>query len=95
MSNLRVSVAYAGPEWAGEIVLTVAAGTSVGEAIHAAGIEPHIKNFSIKTIVCGVWGKARPINYLLRDGDRVEIYRPLEADPKDARRAKVAAKKRA
>lgn len=37
----------------------------------------------------GVWGKVRPLDYVLRDGDRIETYAPLRADPKDARRAKA------
>jgi putative ubiquitin-RnfH superfamily antitoxin RatB of RatAB toxin-antitoxin module len=37
----------------------------------------------------GVWGKVRPLDFALRDGDRVELYRPLQADPKDARRDKA------
>ena len=39
--------------------------------------------------VAGVWGKIRPPHYLLREGDRIEIYRPLKGDPKQARRARV------
>jgi uncharacterized protein len=39
----------------------------------------------------GVWGRVKPSDYVLRADDRVEIYRPLKADPKDARRAKVEA----
>jgi len=93
MMQLNITVAYAGPEWAGEIALPIPDGASVAEAISASGIDQHIKNFSMATLACGVWGKTRPTNYLLREGDRVEIYRPLQADPKDARRAKVAAKK--
>jgi uncharacterized protein len=39
----------------------------------------------------GVWGRVKSNDYVLRADDRVEIYRPLKADPKDARRAKVEA----
>ena len=40
-------------------------------------------------VATGVWGKVRPPHYVLRDGDRIEIYRALKADPKQARRARV------
>ena len=40
--------------------------------------------------VIGVWGKVQPRTRLLRDGDRVEVYRPLEAEPKTARRKRAA-----
>lgn len=92
--RLKVSVAYAGPEWSGEIVLSIPAGANARDAIIASGIQQHLKNFSMETVACGIWGKARPADYVLREGDRVEIYRPLQADPKDARRAKVNTKKR-
>ena len=91
---LNVSVAYAGPEWFGEVALGMPTGASARDAIAASGIERHIKYFSIDAVVCGVWGKVRSADYVLREGDRVEIYRPLQADPKDARRAKVNTKKR-
>jgi uncharacterized protein len=39
----------------------------------------------------GVWGRVRSIDYVLRDADRVEFYRPLQADPKEARRRKATA----
>jgi uncharacterized protein len=38
----------------------------------------------------GIWGKVRPLDTVLRDRDRVEIYEPLRADPKTARRGKVS-----
>ena len=92
MNNLNITVAYAGPEWSGEIDCPVSAGASIGDAIAASGIGQHISGFPMTTIVCGVWGKVRPIGHVLREGDRVEIYRPLQADPKDARRMKATAK---
>lgn len=40
--------------------------------------------------VCGVWGRVMPLDTVLRDGDRVELYRPLVVDPKVARRERFA-----
>jgi putative ubiquitin-RnfH superfamily antitoxin RatB of RatAB toxin-antitoxin module len=42
-----------------------------------------------RAVATGVWGKVRPQHYLLREGDRIEFYRPLQADPKQARRARI------
>ncbi|WP_455556935.1 RnfH family protein [Comamonas sp.] len=39
---------------------------------------------------CGVWGRVRPLEHVLRDGDRVELYQPLKVDPKVARRERFA-----
>ena len=41
----------------------------------------------------GIWGDVRAIDHLLREGDRIELYRPLEADPKTARRVRAARKR--
>ncbi len=94
VKRLNVSVAYAGPEWSGEIALSIPVGANTRDAIIASGIQQHIENFLMENASCGIWGKTRPADYVLRDGDRVEIYRPLQADPKDARRARVNTKKR-
>lgn len=41
---------------------------------------------ALETLPCGVWSKLRPLDHPLRDGDRIEVYRPLRVDPKEARR---------
>lgn len=60
--------------------LTVAAGTSLAQALVQSGVvfDPASK--------IGIWGRVMPLDTLLRDRDRVEIYRPLTVDPKEARR---------
>jgi putative ubiquitin-RnfH superfamily antitoxin RatB of RatAB toxin-antitoxin module len=42
------------------------------------------------TLQCGIWGRAMPLNASLQDGDRIEVYRPLQVDPKVARRQRFA-----
>jgi uncharacterized protein len=42
-----------------------------------------------------VWGRVTPLDHVLRDGDRVEIYRPLTVDPKEARRLRYKRQRRA
>ena len=88
MSNMRVSVAWAGPVAQREIALELPEPASVQMAIDAARASvPEIAPVAANAVAVGVWGKVRARDYLLRDGDRVELYRALEADPKDARRA--------
>ncbi|MBT9458710.1 MAG: RnfH family protein [Burkholderiaceae bacterium] len=60
--------------------LRVAAGTSLAQALVQSGVvlAPALK--------VGIWGRVMPPDTLLRDRDRIEIYRPLTVDPKEARR---------
>jgi putative ubiquitin-RnfH superfamily antitoxin RatB of RatAB toxin-antitoxin module len=62
--------------------LHCAPGTSLGQFLRSQGLEGAADAW-------GVWGRVRPAEYLLREGDRIELYAPLKADPKDARRAKA------
>jgi len=58
----------------------VAAGTSLAQALRQSGV---VFDAGLKV---GIWGRVMPQDTLLRDRDRIEIYRPLTVDPKEARR---------
>lgn len=65
------------------------AGTTLGQALLASGwFEEAEVTSALRT---GIWGKQRPLDTPLRDGDRVEVYRPLTVDPKEARRQRYQA----
>jgi len=67
------------------LALTMPPGSTVADALHASGwIEAH--GLELDALRCGVWGRAQALDHVLRDGDRVELYRPLAVDPKEARR---------
>ena len=66
-----------------QVELQLPAGSSVREALLRSGLCPLPESGGPKV---GVWGRARALEHPLRDQDRVEIYRPLQIDPKDARR---------
>lgn len=68
-------------EWCGE----VPAGARLADALRLAG-----GGEASEPDAVGIWGKAAPPTQLLRDGDRVEVYRPLRVDPKVARRERFA-----
>jgi putative ubiquitin-RnfH superfamily antitoxin RatB of RatAB toxin-antitoxin module len=68
------------------------AGSTVEDAVRASGLAEEPGSLGPGSV--GIYGKAVPAMTVVREGDRVEIYRPLRADPKDLRRAR-AAKKRA
>jgi uncharacterized protein len=83
---MKISVAFALPD--AQIVkeLEVSAGCTLGEAVALASL----KDVQVDQLVPGVWGKVKSLDYVLREGDRVELYRPLVADPKTARRRRAA-----
>ena len=93
MNTIRIVLGHAGRERQDQIALEVPAGTTLqqGLALHATQIAVWLG--AERAVATGVWGSVRPPDYVLRDGDRIEIYRPLKADPKQARRARAADRK--
>jgi putative ubiquitin-RnfH superfamily antitoxin RatB of RatAB toxin-antitoxin module len=69
-----------------EVVVSLPAGATVADALHASGLLLRHPTLDMSALRVGVWGKLRQLADGLRDGDRVEIYRPLAVDPKEARR---------
>lgn len=87
--RLRVRVVYAAADALYERELTVAAGTTLGEAIRSSGIAAAAGLGEEALRHTGIFGRLADVGTVLRDGDRVEIYRALEIDPKDARRRRA------
>ena len=92
MSNIGLLIAYATPDAQQEIAVVVPAGTTLQQALALLATEIATMLHADEAVATGVWGKVRPPHYVLRDGDRIEIYRALRADPKQARRARVEPK---
>lgn len=90
---ITVEVAYARPEEQVILSQEVAAGTTVREAIEASGIRERFPEIDLETQKVGVFGKLAKLDDTLRDRDRVEIYRPLIADPKEMRRKRAKKQK--
>ncbi|MDI9244369.1 RnfH family protein [Marinobacter sp. CHS3-4] len=84
---IRVEVAFARPDKQEIIALDVEEGTSAVEAVKQSGIVDLFPEIDPDSNNMGIFGKAikAPSTHELRDGDRVEIYRPLKIDPKQAR----------
>ncbi len=87
--TLRVEVVYARPERQLLLPLEVPEGTTLIEAVRRSGILREFPELDLAEAKLGVFGRIRPATEALRDGDRVEIYRPLLADPKEARRKRA------
>ncbi len=96
---LRVEVAYAEPARQLVQAVDLPAEATIGDAVNAAlpALQAAFPNLDFTTLAVGVWGETANRERLLQAGDRVELYRPLSADPKLARRTRVdqAAKRRA
>ena len=86
MPDINVEVVFATPESQRLCAIAVKDGTTVREAIAASGLESVFTAFDFDSAAIGVWGHEVTGDHVLRDGDRVEIYRPLELDPREARR---------
>lgn len=85
--RLRVSVAYS-PR-AGEVdevTVELAPGATLADAIAASGLAARHPEADGASARVGVWGRVQPASTPLRDRDRVEVYRALQVDPKEARR---------
>lgn len=70
--------------------LTVPSGTTVHDAIRRSGIVQRVPEIDLTTCRVGIFGKLKSLDTVLRDRDRVEIYRPLLADPKESRRKRAS-----
>ncbi|WP_028536138.1 RnfH family protein [Paludibacterium yongneupense] len=88
--HLTVEVAYACPEWQQIVVLEVEVGTSALEAVQLSGLLARAGDIDAAAPKLGIFGKAVAGDTVLREGDRVELYRPLLADPKEVRRRRAA-----
>ncbi|MEO6689599.1 MAG: RnfH family protein [Dokdonella sp.] len=87
-ASISVEVAYAEPDRQFLRRVDLAAGSTVAEAIAASGVE---RTFGIDAgpLGVGIWSKPVGRETLLENGNRVELYRPLKADPKEARRLRA------
>ncbi len=84
-TEFEVSVVYATPTVQTVVSVSVSAGTTVAQAVQRSGLSRVHPDIGAEWVV-GVFGRVVPPDTRLMPGDRVEIYRPLLADPKDTRR---------
>lgn len=85
----RVEVAYAAPSRQEVIELAVRPGASIEQVIRESGLLERFPEIDLARSRVGIFGEIAGLRDPVRDGDRVEIYRPLLADPKEARRRRA------
>jgi putative ubiquitin-RnfH superfamily antitoxin RatB of RatAB toxin-antitoxin module len=84
---IRVTVVYApSPRVLHEWELALSPGATVRQALEASGLRALVPGADLGNAAVGVWGRKAGLEDVLRYRDRVEIYRPLQVDPKLARR---------
>jgi uncharacterized protein len=88
-ARLSVEVCYALPDAQTLIAVELPAGATLQQALDASGILKRFPSIDLKTQKVGVFGKLKPLDTVLVDHDRVEIYRPLLVDPKVSRQRRV------
>jgi len=89
---IQIEVAYADPQHQEVLQLRVGANKTVAEAITESGILGHFPNIDLSVNKVGIFGAVCDLKQALRAGDRIEIYRPLLIDPREARRRRVEQK---
>jgi uncharacterized protein len=90
---IDVAVVYGLPERQWLVSLRVPKGTRVGEAIDRSGLAGQLPEVDLGALPVGIFGRPSTREAELRNGDRVELYRPLLCDPKETRRKRAEAEK--
>jgi len=86
--DLRISVVYCDPQRQFTREVQVEPGATVGDAIRLSGIRDSLPS-GFEPAGIGIFGRLVQPSARLHDGDRVELYRPLKVDPKQARRKRA------
>ncbi len=92
---MKVEVAYATLQKQLILLIDVESDSTAEQAVKQSNIIESFPEIDLNNLKLGVFGKAIKNNYILEESDRIEIYRPLVADPKEVRRRKAAADKKA
>jgi putative ubiquitin-RnfH superfamily antitoxin RatB of RatAB toxin-antitoxin module len=86
-AEFRVTVLYSpAPREVHEWPVVLAPGATVLQALQACGLQAAFPELDLHHAVVGVWGRKARLDQVVRESDRIEIYRPLKVDPKLARR---------
>lgn len=91
--RIRISVVYALPDRQSVVELTVPATTTVEQAVARSGLLERFPQIAAQPLQCAVFGRAVAVSDPLAEGERVEILRPLQIDPKVSRRQAAARSK--
>lgn len=88
-ADLEVEVAYARPDVQQVVRLTLPAGATLRDAVVRSGFLERFPELELERQAVGIYGKPASLDATVSDGDRIEIYRPLIANPKEMRRRRA------
>lgn len=88
--SIRIEIAYAKPARQELIELKLPLGSTIQQAVEASGLLQRHPEIELAKARVGIYGKLAKLDTVLREKDRVEIYRPLIADPKEVRKQRAA-----
>ena len=86
---LQIEIAYAEPQRVIVKALRLPPGSRVADALRVAALDPDFTGVDLANSALGIFGRLIRPDHALQQGDRIEIYRPLAADPKVARRERA------
>ncbi|WP_312440247.1 RnfH family protein [Janthinobacterium sp.] len=89
---IEVQVCHALPDTAFLRTVRLPAGSTVRQAVEQSGVLDEYPDIDLAVNLVGIYGKKKTLDTVLRQHDRVEVYRPLQADPKEARRRRAGNK---
>jgi hypothetical protein len=92
--GVKATVVFCAPGIEHVIEVEVPAGTTLEQAISGSGLIERVRSLRGVVLDLGVWNRSAPAEQPVREGDRIEVYRPLAIDPKEARRLRAAARRR-
>lgn len=87
--QFSIEVVFALPDKQTLLEVVIEEGTTVEQAIQKSGMLKRYPEIDLAKNKVGIWNRTCKLSELLRDGDRIEIYRPLIADPKEVRRRRA------
>jgi uncharacterized protein len=88
--SLKIEVVFALPDRQELVTVTVEKGATVEDAIACSSLGASFPDWNLKNCAVGIWGRPVGRKQALQEGDRVELYRPLQLDPREARRTLAA-----
>ena len=89
IETITVELVYIKPGSQINLTLDVEQGSTINQVINTSGLLQRFPEIDLSVNKVGVFSKIKPLNHVLTNGDRIEIYRPLLVDPKEARRRRV------
>ncbi|GAA5136846.1 RnfH family protein [Thalassotalea piscium] len=88
-NQIQVEVVYGVPHKQEIITISVKQGTTIAQAIDLSGIKSIFKEIDLTKHNVGIWNRSAKLTDVVNDLDRIEIYRPLIADPKEVRKRRA------